>query len=274
MAKVTELANQLAFIQTLHEVTTAYEEIDMMRIRDYEVKILRHRAYIEGLLDVYHDIATALPQKETRHEIRQVLVLITPNKGLAGPIVQQIFASFAEYRTDHPDNDVIIIGRTGKELYVEREHAQPTHYYELSTESTDEQWRTFIEETAVYDHMIIFHGYFENLFLQKTKTVDAVRLRKEDIPLHTTLAKDACIFEPDIRRLVLALQAQMLEESLQSGAKEGFLAELGSRISSLEMANDRITKEKQALTAAYRAAVKAKKTNRSMSNLAGVLSNP
>lgn len=274
MAQAKELAEHLNFTRALGEVTTAYEEIDMMRIRDYKERIVKRRAFIEGLMSVFKDIQDSFEQTHTNqpNQSRAALILITPNKGLAGTIVRQVFDSFWQFKQNHTDSDIIIIGRTGKELFESKNQRQPYHYYPLDANTGPEQWRDLMIEVMSHPAMVIFHGYFENLVTQTIHQIGIKQLSTNSIHPRQEQKKDGgYIFEPDLNRLLRALQAQMIAETLQTSTKEGYLAELGSRISSLEVANGRIEKELIRLTNEYRRAQKDKKLERNLTNIAGIM---
>ena len=162
---------ELGLLSDLKSLTSAYEEISLMRIGKVRSQVIATRSFREGLFGVFSEIRAS-----RRAEIEKILLkpkssaknsppvgskvalLISSNERLSGSISTEVTRRFTEYVKTHKDA-VAIVGRVGRDYFAATQPDLKYTYFEMP--ENDTSMTTHAELVAflrMYNQVSIFYG--------------------------------------------------------------------------------------------------------------------
>lgn len=252
MHNLKAVQNQQSGLSSLERFVQAYQEVtvyQMQRVRD---TVLNNRIYMNGLLDIFVDIKQAQQKEEvkklkesgaTRFSFstlvkngRSAAVFLSLDSRFAGNSTRAVFGLFAKYVTEHPDNDVMIVGALGERLFRST-FPDRTHYtfYELPENVVGEQLTTLTKDLLQYENVEVFTSYFQTLLDQKPVQINITAAIPMDEQTHLEGRQNRrFLFEPAGKEILNFFEVQIFTALLRQTVEETRLATLGNRISTLE----------------------------------------
>ena len=121
MASQRDIRRRIGAVRNIKQITRAMQFVAASKLRRAQESTLASRAYSDKIDEVLADLAAVLgaedhPLLAERAEGRRLIVLITTDRGLAGPLNTNIIRFAAREITDHPgDLAVVTVGRKGRD---------------------------------------------------------------------------------------------------------------------------------------------------------------
>jgi F-type H+-transporting ATPase subunit gamma len=121
MASQREIRRRIGAVKNIKQITRAMQFVAASKLKRAQDATLASRPYAEKIDEVLADLATVLGGEEhpllaRRTGGKRVIVLITTDRGLAGPFNTNIIRFAAREITEHPgDIAVITVGRKGRD---------------------------------------------------------------------------------------------------------------------------------------------------------------
>lgn len=237
-----KLQQYVSALETLQKITETYQEISSGRIRRTKDYILHNRSFYDPLLEVYqvvNDIYFHVNHRPYRKKTnsKTLSLLLTSNTGLYGPINRSIFDLFLREESQS-QNDLAVAGKLGK-LWLEKAGFQRHYdYFDLEDALNLDSYnaRKLLDHMFEYSEVKIYHGLFNNVISQTAKIT---KIAKPSLP--DTQGKTlSFIFEPSIERVLEVFEKQLLGSFFTQVMLESNLAKNGSRMMSLDNANQNI----------------------------------
>lgn len=249
------LEKDIALATSIRALATAYEEIAVIRIQNIRRHVLAARAFREGLTDAYANVRASRYQEVARLQQKKqpiktnVALLLSANQPLTGELPRALFEHFLTV-IDRQPTDVAIVGRTGKESFTKTYPERPFAYFDLSYEHpTPRQLRPLVNHILQYHNITIVYGKFTNLV---TQTPTSAHITSAPQALGKALPNERrelfFLFEPSLEEVVTFFEQQISAIVVRQTADEALLAQLGSQITSLEGASQRLTVHLKQLT--------------------------
>jgi len=101
--------------------------VSAAKLRRAQNSAVAGRPYADQLLDVVSVLHARAGESEeihpflrTRPERRAMLILVTPDRGLTGSLVGNLLRAAQNFLLDHPDPQIIAVGRKGRDFLVRR----------------------------------------------------------------------------------------------------------------------------------------------------------
>jgi len=277
MSYGSPLKNELDFINTLSLVTSAYQDIALMRLQKTRTKVLTTRQFFVKLQQVYYEIKrdyhrqiellveaerknSAIKVKESIVQ-KKALVLMSTNDKLTGELPKKIFNAFLESVKKFPEAALYIVGHVGEEYFSESGVKREYQYFEFvkGDESEEEdqfhQLALILEEFEIVE---VYHGHFQTLFTQVPLDIDITgeaSLAQLNNLQSSTHQNEALSFlvEPSLEKVIEHFRQQVRFILLKQTIDESELAFSASRAVAMEEANRQIGAKKQAIIkASYR----------------------
>lgn len=257
MSAVKTLTRQHQFVEELHGFVEISQQVSVLNMQRVRQSVLQTRSYMEGIIAIFQDVrrshqrqvekilasgkATSLigPAKK-----KSVTILLSPSGKFSGPLIHQVFAEFEKYRKNS-QTDVVVVGQTGREL-AERQlksHGK-LQYFPVNLDHPDNQEiSSLLNYVLQYDSITVFTGQFQSLVIQKPNAFnisgyDSLRSQTVEDAEHREF-----LFEPDLNRIVSFFDAQVTASLFRQSLDESKLANLGSRIMTLEASRGGINQE-------------------------------
>ena len=121
MASQRDIRRRIGAVKNIKQITRAMQFVAASKLRRAQDATLASRAYSDKIDEVLADLAAVLgaedhPLLAERAGGRRLIVLITTDRGLAGPLNTNIIRFAAREITEHPgDLAVVTVGRKGRD---------------------------------------------------------------------------------------------------------------------------------------------------------------
>ncbi len=242
-----KLENEIIGLTDLKELIEIYEEIASIRMRRVKSFVLRNREFLAGLTDIYDEVSNyneyvkrqvQKTKKEPKLE-KSVAILLSSNTMLYGNIIRKTFEDYYKYIMSK-DVEVVIIGKTGRQMLLEKGFSRKFEYFELSDSALDSaKLREVYEYASKYDGIYVFHSKFESILHQvPTSTVISEKIEFERENSHTTVTN--YIFEPSFQEVLNFFDKEIVLSIFEQTLHESNLSKFASRMISLDYAVDNI----------------------------------
>ncbi len=230
-------------LEALADIAETYQEIASMRMRKIKDSVLQNRSFYGPLLEVYQEVNSIYAQ--TNHKIyrqetngKSMALLLTSNTGLYGSINRSVFDMFLENETKS-QSDIAVAGRLGK-LWLDKAGFQRNYaYFDMADNVTLEEpaTRELFDHVVKYSEVKIYHGLFNSIINQTAQVTELTKQYPKQSRETTTLS---FIFEPSIEKVLDKFEKQLLNAFFTQTILESNLAKNGSRMTSLDSANQSI----------------------------------
>ncbi|MDQ3099197.1 MAG: F0F1 ATP synthase subunit gamma [bacterium] len=248
-----DIKSELNFLGSFAALADGLEQVSMVKMQDIRDYIERSRQFHEGLGEIYRDVkysstlsfnkkrdvtlkalrGISLPEKK-----RSVTVLLSANTRLYGTIVDEVYSSFYNATKESKD-DIVIIGKIGKEKYDREESKREYQYFDLKDSGI-----IYLDLLSIlgyilnYSSITVYYGQFNDIFSQQPvhKTVGAdPEFNDKSLPTDI-FPSEQFFLEPSPKELESFFSGQVIGLLFRQAAYEFELARHASRIQTLEQA--------------------------------------
>jgi F-type H+-transporting ATPase subunit gamma len=121
VASQRDIRRRIGAVRNIKQITRAMQFVAASKLKRAQDATLAARPYSEKLDEVLADLAAVLgaedhPLLETRESGKRLIVLITTDRGLAGPLNTNTIRFASREITEHPgDLTVVTVGRKGRD---------------------------------------------------------------------------------------------------------------------------------------------------------------
>ncbi len=121
MASQREIRQRIGAVRNIKQITRAFQFVAASKLKRAQDATLAARPYSDKLDEVLADLAAVLdgedhPLLASREDGKRLIVLITTDRGLAGPLNTNIIRFAAREITQYPgDLTVVTVGRKGRD---------------------------------------------------------------------------------------------------------------------------------------------------------------
>jgi len=257
MPIVKALRRQHQFVEELHSFVEISQEVSVMNMQRVRQSVLKTRSYMEGIIAIFQDVRRSHQRQVEKilesgkgksllgkTKKKSVTILLSPSGKFSGPLIHQVFAEFEKYRKDSA-TDVVVVGQTGRELAERQLRSQGKfQYFPVNLEHPDHQEiGDLLRYVLEYESITVFTGQFQSLVIQKPNAFNISgydSLRSQTV---TDEEHREFLFEPDLNTTVAFFDAQVTASLFRQSLDESKLANLGSRIMTLEASRGGINQE-------------------------------
>ena len=127
MAALLDIRRRIRSIKSTQQITRAMKMVAAARLRRAQDHIFRARPYANQMLTLLSSLAARTEQRAhpllaERPIERQLLVLVTADRGLCGAFNTNLIRAAHHYLDDHRDKDisVVAVGRKGRDYFQRR----------------------------------------------------------------------------------------------------------------------------------------------------------
>src|SRR6185437_4996409 len=128
MASLRDIRRRIRSVRNVSQITKAMETVAASRLRRAQERVVASRPYVEALEEVLADLAGVTtegdvpPLLAVRPVQNEAMVLVSPNRGLAGPLPGNINRRAAQYILHEAQAPVslVAVGKKGRDFFVRR----------------------------------------------------------------------------------------------------------------------------------------------------------
>ncbi|PIS23286.1 hypothetical protein COT49_00955 [candidate division WWE3 bacterium CG08_land_8_20_14_0_20_40_13] len=252
MQKGKDLKLDREVTRTMEQVIGSLEEVYVLKMKRIRDSVVIARDFFTGILAVFEETRKN-HQGPISKKSGELAILISGNLKFAGEINMKVFNAFNNY-IQGTKCDIGIIGKIGDILYKQRGTFRTYRYFDLENEYPSfEKVMEILKYISSYEKITVFHGKFMNL-AEQVDTQTAITGNK-DFSTEMTGQKIQgreyesahYIFEPSLEKVLEFFQNQMIGSLFKQTVYESSLAQLGSRIKTMEGAFPAIKERKAKL---------------------------
>ncbi len=270
MKRPNEIAREEAAMNTLVELTSAFEGIASMRIAQIKNQVLQSTKFFDELWGIYSQLRVdslfSFGRDETNHNVidKELLIIITAEGGFSGDIDQKLVQlMLKDYQADK--NDVIVIGHHGAMQLAQRNVAYKK-YFKLPTQDRNINSGPIIREVQQYRSTKMYYQEYISLMVQDVKRIELSAAVKErgvgGDKADETISEETYIFEPSAYAVASHLERSMMKIAVSQLILSSKLAQYASRFRAMSGSHQRADESKLELHLDYNRARRSVKDER------------
>lgn len=240
------------------------EMVSASKMRRSQVRVVSSRPYARKIADVVGDLAhlqnemadpAAYPLLEQREVRRVELILITPDKGLTGPLVSNLLRRATRFILEEAGApvSVIAVGKKGRDFMIRTKQDVVAEFTGLSDTAGIDEIRPILQvamddySSGRVDAVYMLYARFVNTLTQ-VPNVDQI------MPITAPRGSGGIqdfIFEPSADEVLAGLLPRYIETQLFQAVLEGFASEHSARMVAMRNASENAKDLVSELTLSY-----------------------
>jgi ATP synthase F1 gamma subunit len=247
MRQLSDIAKELEAMNTIVELTAAFEGIASMRIAQIKNQVQSSEQFFGELWRIYSQIRV----DELFHFGRglavgnliekELLILITSEGSFSGDIDERLVETALKHY-DKARNDIIVIGHHGT-VQLAQKGVDYVKSYKLPIKDRDINVTPLVNQVQKYENTTVFYQSYVSLMNQAVKSIKlsaAVAERGKTVTAgEDVITEQNYIFEPSTYDVVDHLERSMMQITLSEVILESKLAQYASRFRAMTVANDK-----------------------------------
>ena len=251
MPSTREIRRRIRSVKNISQVTRAMEMISAAKMRRAQQRVLASRPYSERLRGVIGDLANLridaadlqnfplLTQREIR---RTAVILVTPDKGLTGPMNANLIRRASRYILSDAGVpvEVIAAGKKGRDVMIRARQEVVADFVGLGDNASLNDVRPIVQVAiddfvaGKVDAVFVVFSEFVNTLVQRPVVRQVLPIeRPEGAGTYTDY-----IFEPDPAEVLTALLPRFVEIQVYQALLESIASEHSARMVAMRSATD------------------------------------
>ena len=261
MASQRDIRRRIGAVRNIKQITRAMQFVAASKLKRAQDATLAARPYAEKIDEVLADLAAVLSGDEhpllvRREEGRRLIVLITTDRGLAGPLNTNTIRFAAQEITSHPgDLTVVTVGRKGRDAMRRARVPLEAHFEGFGDRPTFADVlplaRLITDDylAGTYSRVDIIYSHFVSTLVQRP-SVDTL-LPIEPSEDTAGIPGNQFIFEPRPATVLEQILPRYVATRLYQAVLEGKASEESSRMVAMKNATENAEELIDDLTLAY-----------------------
>jgi F-type H+-transporting ATPase subunit gamma len=273
-----QVKNKIISTQKTGKVTKAMESVSAVKMRKSQERAFTGRPYVHAAMRILQQLSSSdeglsHPLAQKRKEGKQLLVIVTSDKGLAGAVNSSVLKRATENFANNQYTDVVAIGRKalefakreGKEVVGEYTNVSDDIHLDDIKGITDIIMKRFTEDS--YKNVAVIYQNFISTFEQEPTKRNILPLDPAEIHFimkgikpktgkfsDNTSEQDGKItytVEPSAEEVLNTLIPQLVQIMLYHALLESKASEHSARMVAMKNATDKSKEVVKALTLVY-----------------------
>ena len=246
MSRLQEVGAQRNAMNTIVDLTSAFEGLASMRISQTKTQVLQSQQFFDELWQMYSQIRVDDLFRFGRGQgekviDKQLYIIITAEGGFSGDIDQKLI-NWMLSQFNATEQDIIVIGHHGA-LQLIQAGVSFKKYFALPSRDRNINVQPLVREVRQYKSTTVFYQTYVSLMFQDIRKIElntAVQERGEKVNTGEDIISEATyIFEPSAFEVMAHLERSMMEIALSQVILDSKLAQYASRFRAMTMANDK-----------------------------------
>jgi len=257
MLRSKDIKDEIESVGDLKELIDIYGQIASIRMRKIRDSVLKNREFFDSVNSIFQDTLNSYIKKISQlklkgeqsaskvtflaHNNKTVAVFISANTGFYGEIIQIVFRKFLDDVRKN-DFEVTIVGRLGRNLFLQEEPKRPYTYYDLPDYGTDQQeFAEVVKHLVKYERIKVYYSRYKSVISQ-IPYVGEISAGAE-VKGESTIDEREFIFEPSIEDVLTFFETEIFVSFFNQSVQDSQLSKLASRIISMDKALENIRKK-------------------------------
>ncbi|HEY8448678.1 MAG TPA: F0F1 ATP synthase subunit gamma [Thermomicrobiales bacterium] len=273
MPSPREIRRRIRSVRNISQITRAMEMVSASKMRRAQQRVLASRPYAERMQAVIGDLAALQADQETlaqypllvQREIKNAAVIvITPDRGLTGPLISNMLRRLSRYLLSEAGVPVksIAVGKKGRDFLVRTRQPILAEFIGLGDRASLDEIRPIaqivIDEfvSGRVDAVYVLFPRFINTLTQTPELRQIVPITQPEGEGHYV----DYIFEPSPREVLENLLPRYVEIQIYQAYLESVASEHSARMVAMRNATDNAKELQAELTLSYNKARQAQIT--------------
>jgi F-type H+-transporting ATPase subunit gamma len=259
MRQINDISSERDAMETMRELTSAFEGIASMRISQIKDQVLSSEKFFGELWQIYSQIRVdelfhfGRSQSVENLIEKELMILITSEGSFSGDIDQNFLSeALKEYGPEKCD--IIIIGHHGA-IQLAQRGINYIKSFKLPEKDRNINVLPIISEVQKYESTVVYYQNYVSLTKQKIKRIKlstAVDERGKNVEkTEELITEQNYIFEPSTYEVIDHLERTMMQITLSEVILESKLAQYASRFRAMTAAHDKADESYEDLNIMY-----------------------
>ena len=275
MASMREIKSRITATKKTSQITKAMHMVSASKLKKAETSIKGFRPLMFQLRNMIDNLLEtddlSHPMLVTREIKQTCYILVSSDRGLAGPYNASVFRAFSAYVKEHHPNNDFIVATIGHKAHA---YAKRSNYTVLNSEPInvrdDIQFIDFKEITELFineylkdklDKIVVFYNHFINTITQRVEHFQLLPI-EDSYQAVTEKKKEEGIrliysYEPNPQTIIDHLLPMYVENTLYGIILDAKASEHASRMTAMKSATDNAEELIQTLQLHYNRARQA-----------------
>jgi F-type H+-transporting ATPase subunit gamma len=259
MAALLDIRRRIRSVKSTQQITRAMKMVAAARLRRAQDRIFNARPYANQMMTLLSSVAARTtgcsnPLLAVRPIERQLLVLITADRGLCGGFNTNLVRAAQSYLEEHRDRDISIItvGRKGRDYFVRRpvkiigEHINIFGHLQFSQAQPIAKRIVELYTEEKVDSVDFIYNEFKSIMTQRV-VVERYLPIKPILPAEGEALIDY-IYEQPAQEIFDSLLPHYVEIEVYRALLESQAAELAARMTAMDAATNNASDIIESLT--------------------------
>ena len=278
MPSPREVKRRMNSVKNMSQITRAMEMVAASKMRRAQERVAAGRPYADRLRDVLSDLASLqldadelkqFPLLERREVKTSTLIVMTPDRGLSGPLNSNLFRRTAQYlRSESVDAHphTIAVGKKGRDFLNKTGQNVVAEFIQLGDRPSLDDIRPIVDVamqeflSGESDAVYMLYPKFINTLSQVPTVIQLLPLER---PEGTDSSNDDVdyIFEPDAKTVLQEILPRYLETIVYQAVLETVASFYSRQMVAMRNATDNAKELVDDLNLSYNKARQAQITN-------------
>lgn len=232
-ATLREIETRLKSIKNIEKITNTMMVVASTRVGKAQRAMQSTRVYGDGTKKVFEESEAKAPEDAKKN----LLVVMSSDKGLCGSIHSQLARAARKYIGEHPDTDIVIVGDKSK-AQISRSFPEKI---KLSFSGIGKESPTFAEAAIVADAIEGLEEKYDGITLLYNRYITSVSFEPTFSEVFSEESLEAApkysTFELEAEDATANFSEFSLANSILFGLAEGHAAEISARRNAMDNAS-------------------------------------
>ncbi len=289
MATLREIKRRIVGVQSTQQITKAMKMVAAARLRRAQENIINARPYSRKISDVLAHLLSLEkefehPFLEKREVKRAALVVVTSDRGLCGGFNMNIIRTAEELISNEyaelqskGNLELYCIGKRGADYFKSKNVTIRESYLNIFSDLKFDFASKINKEFAArfvageIDEVVVLYNEFKSVVQQKIVNkklypIEPANNTKTDMEIHNG---SEYIYEPNKIDIINSLLPRYLNAQVWTSLLDSYAAELGARMTAMDMATENATELIRSLRITYNKERQASITNEILEIVSG-----
>lgn len=254
MASARDVLRRIKSVKNIGQVTRAMEAVSASRMRKSQERTLASREYankareVLGFLASQPGASASHPLLQERESIKKaLLILITPDRGLAGALISNTMRVAMRFIAQNPDKEfnVVAIGKKGRDFMVRygpklvAEFPNPGDRVSAGEARAISQVAQDDFLSTQYDAVYLIYAEFLGMMAQTPKVQQLLPMKAEVVEKSTKDGASAeYVIEPSPEEVLAELLPSLVDMQIYQALLESLSSEHSARMVAMRAATD------------------------------------
>ncbi len=261
MQNIRDIKSRIESIRNTRQITNAMKMVAAAKLRKAQNGIINARPYANHIKDMLMTIN--FKKNNFSHRIFQqpeknakmALLVVTADRGLCGSFNSMIIKAALQFIEEHPQTDIICIGKKGHDIFKKKSVKLIKSYtglfnemdFSVSADIAQELKTRFYQNQ--YDQIEVLYNEFKSVMQQNI-------IHKTILPITENSVAEGVstldyLYEPSQEEVIEELSEKYINVEIWRILLESSASEQGARMTAMDSATDNATELIQSLTLEY-----------------------